>query len=137
MKTKMVLLIIALLAIMVSGCTGPTSPGDQDDAEVRVDSIDILTLESFPVQIQAVLKGTLRDGCVQIDDVTVTREGNTFKLALVTSRLENARCTDERQPFEQNVPLDVVGLPAGTYTVNAGDVSATFELAVDNTLEQP
>jgi len=135
MQTIKLFLSIALLWLVVSACANGASP--VDESEVRVESIELLTLESFPVQIHAVLKGTLRDGCVQIDDVDVTREGNTFKLALVTSRLENARCTDERQPFEQNVPLDVFGLPAGSYTVNAGDVSTTFELAVDNILEQP
>ncbi len=134
MKLRALFLMIVSLAIIVTGCTGPASPDGQDESEVRVDSIELLALESFPVQIHAVLKGTLRDGCVQIDDVTVTREGNTFTLALVTSRLENARCTSERQPFEQNVPLDVFGLPAGTYSVITGDVSATFELAVDNVL---
>ena len=135
MQTIKLFLSIALLSLVVSACANGASP--IDESEVRVESIELLTLESFPVQIHAVLKGTLRDGCVQIDDVDVTREGNTFKLTLVTSRLENARCTSERQPFEQTVPLDVFGLPAGTYTVNAGDVSATFELAVDNILEQP
>ncbi len=124
--------IIAILAIIASGCAGPATSGDADEVLVEVDGIDILILESFPVQIRAVLQGTTRDGCVDIDDIVVTREGNTFELAVISSRLDNARCTSERQPFRENVPLDVYGLPVGTYTVTVGEVRATFELAVDN-----
>jgi inhibitor of cysteine peptidase len=124
------LLRLAILALIASGCATATAPEDSD--EVRVESIDILILESFPVQVRAVLRGTTRDGCIVIDDVDATREGNAFELTIVSSRLDNARCSDERQPFEENVPLDVHGLPAGAYTVTTGELHATFELAVDN-----
>jgi len=124
-----------ILALIVSGCASAAAPEDLD--EIRVESIEILILESFPVQIRAVLRGTTRDGCVVIDDVDVMRNGQTFELTIASSRLDNARCTSERQPFEENVPLDVFGLPAGTYTVRAGEARATFELAVDNIPQQP
>ena len=43
-------------------------------------------------------------------------------------------CTEALVPYEQAVPLDVAGLPAGVYTVTVNGVSDTFELAVDNVL---
>lgn len=137
MRTGKLLSVITILAIIASGCVAPAAPGDADEEPVAVDSIDILILESFPVQVHAVLRGTTRDGCIMIDDVDVTRQGNAFELAIVSSRLDNARCSDERQPFEENVPLDVYGLPAGTYTVIAGELRETFELAVDNVPQEP
>jgi len=35
-------------------------------------------------------------------------------------------------PFEEIIPLEVYGLPAGTYTVNVNGVQGTFDLEVDN-----
>ena len=133
MKTKILILMITALAV---ACAPATPAASVDEAVVRVDGIELLILESFPVQVHAVLRGTIRSGCVVIDEVSATRDGNTFDLAINTAQLENARCTDERQPFEQSVALDVFGLPAGAYTVQAGDVSETFELAVDNILPE-
>lgn len=133
MKLKFLILMITLLAM---ACAPATSAAPIDETEVRVDSIDLLILESFPVQVRAQLQGTTRSGCLVIDAVNATREGETFEISFTTSQLENARCTDERQPFEQSVALDVLGLPAGTYTVRAGDVSETFELSVDNVLQE-
>jgi hypothetical protein len=98
-----------------------------------VDSIDLLMLESFPVQVNAVIRGNLPDPCVEIVQVNPQREGNAFTLAFITRRTGEI-CPEVLQPFEETVPLDVYGLPAGTYTVTAGEVSATFDLTIDNIL---
>jgi hypothetical protein len=103
-----------------------------------VKSIDILLLESFPVQVNAVIRGDLPDaGCTKIASVEQIREGNTFRLRLVTTTDPLARCAQALTPFEQVVSLDVNGLPAGTYTVEASGVQQTFTFDVDNSLEPP
>ena len=43
-------------------------------------------------------------------------------------------CIEALVPYEQAVPLEVAGLPAGVYTVTVNGISDTFELAVDNVL---
>lgn len=100
-----------------------------------VDSINLLTLESFPVQMRAIVKGTLPDACTTISLASSQRDGNTFKINFVTTRPADAVCAQMLTPFEQSVTLDVAGLKAGTYTVIAGDVIETFELAVDNDMK--
>ena len=40
-----------------------------------VESIQIMTLESFPVQIHVVAEGYLPDGCTEIDEINTEREG--------------------------------------------------------------
>jgi len=37
-------------------------------------------------------------------------------------------------PFEETIPLEVYGLPAGTYTVEVNGVQGTFDLEMDNIL---
>jgi hypothetical protein len=99
-----------------------------------VEGVDVLILESFPVQAQAVVRGSLPDACTTLVPATITRQGNTFSLVLATTRPAEAACAQVLTPFEHTLPLDVAGLPRGIYTVDANGVQATFELAVDNVL---
>jgi inhibitor of cysteine peptidase len=97
-----------------------------------VESVELLMLESFPVQVHAVVKGSLSDGCTTVDQVTQTRQGNTFEIQITTRRPAEAMCTQALVPFEETIALDVVGLKAGVYVVNVNDVSSSFELSADN-----
>jgi inhibitor of cysteine peptidase len=138
--------IITLLAFALLGC-GPvaqpsptpepgTGNGDVIRGEPMVESVDVQILESFPVQVQAVVRGNLADGCTALDEVTTTREGNLFRIRLTSVRPADAVCTLALVPFEEVVSLDVLGLPAGEYTVDANGVTATFTLAMDNVLPE-
>jgi len=151
-----VLAIVAFLALMTLGCSGigvtPTVGGmptayapptqartspPSDDGVIGdlapVGSIDILILESFPVQVNVVARGGFPNGvCIAIDQVLQERDGNTFRVTITTVQSADVVCTDEVVPFEEVISLDVYGLPAGTYTVDVNGVTGTFELAVDN-----
>lgn len=114
----------------------PTLPsGDGQGAAVYVDTMDLLALESFPVQMRAIVKGNLPDACTTITSASSQRDDNIFRITFVTTRPADAVCAQMLTPFEQTVELDVAGLKAGTYTVVAGDVTETFELKVDNDMK--
>jgi len=101
-----------------------------------VDEILLLTLESFPVQMHAVLKGNLPDGCTRIAEIAVEKPAdNVFEIHVYTLRPEGLACTQALVPFEESVPLDVYGLPAGEYTVRAYDIEETFTFESANSLE--
>ena len=99
--------------------------------DVYVEGIEIEIMESFPVQAAAVVRGHLADGCVVLDGISAERNGSTFGLT-AESHKEGDVCTLALVPFEQVVPLDVVGLKAGTYSVVLGEASAEFTLDIDN-----
>ena len=145
MFRSQLLVIVILLTILAAACTPITATPPPILTEVptavsaaTVNSLDILLLESFPLQVNAVIRGDLPDaGCTKIASVDQVREGNTFRLTLVTTTDPLALCAQALTPFEQVVSLDVLDLPAGTYTVEAGGVQQTFTFDVDNSLEQP
>jgi inhibitor of cysteine peptidase len=63
------------------------------------------------------------------------RNGNTFTVTITTLRPTDKMCAAMIVPYEKSYALnDVVGLKAGTYTVNVNGVSETFELTSDNKL---
>ena len=139
-------LVTILIALLLAACATPITSTPSlvvTEAPVSasvalVKSLDIQILESFPLQVHVVIRGDLPDaGCTTIASVNQVRDGNTFKLTLLTTTDPLARCAQALTPFEEVVTLDVKDLPAGTYIVNAGSVEETFEFTMDNSLEQP
>ena len=112
-----------------------TSGGDYIYGTAKVKSIQIVTLESFPVQIQVIAKGYLPDGCTEINEIKNEREGNAFNITISTKRPKGAFCTQAIKSFTETIPLEVRGLKAGNYTVNVNGVNGSFELPVDNVPE--
>jgi inhibitor of cysteine peptidase len=133
-----VMLFLALLAACgPAGEPTATTPSSGDDERpvpgtAQVDSIDILILESFPVQIHVLAKGHLPDSCTTIDHISEELDGATFRVTITTARPGGESCAQVLTPFEENIPLDVYGLAAGTYTVEVNGVTGTFTLDIDN-----
>ena len=128
MSKKILLLgLILLIIIFFTGCFSllPTI------GLASVDEIEILILESFPVQINVIASGNLSDPCTEISEVLQEKEGNTFFITIKTYRSPGF-CIQVLAPFEEIIPLEVYGLPAGTYIVNVNGVQGTFDLEVDN-----
>ncbi|WP_420644204.1 NBR1-Ig-like domain-containing protein [Candidatus Leptofilum sp.] len=149
---KFVLFILLLLLTGLVACGGrnepdtadstPTTAADTPTAavpddtplqqEAAVDSIEILILESFPVQVNVRARGDLPDGCTTIDNVETTQQGTTFNINITTLRQTGELCTEALVPFEETISLDVLGLSAGTYAVNVNGINGSFTLQVDN-----
>jgi hypothetical protein len=107
------------------GDNGSTLP---DTGMAVVENVDVRILESFPVQVQAVVTGYLPDGCTTITGVEAVNEGTAFRIRITTDRPADAMCTMAITNFEQVVPLDVTELPAGSYQVVVNELSLSFEL---------
>ena len=102
-----------------------------------VDDVQVMVMESFPLQVSVRAIGNLPDGCTFIDEenIEIVNTGNGFDIALKTKRPKDVACTQALVPFEVNIPLDVYGLEKGVYTVNVNGVTDTFEFTVDNIME--
>jgi hypothetical protein len=113
-----------------------TGAGATPPELVPLESIEICTLESFPVQIHVLVKGKLPDDCTVInrisESVVPCVEDDTFWVEVTTIRRAGEACTSSPIPFEGTIPLDVYGLPAGVYTVDVNGIRETFTLDVDN-----
>ena len=127
----------------ISDAAGAVSAQSAQNVEITneatVSSVDVLIMESFPVQVTVVINGTLPNSCTTIGQITQTRNGNEFIVAIGTIKQTEVMCAEQVEPFEENVSLDVLGLPAGSYSVVAsGATSASnfFALDVDNTPPQ-
>jgi inhibitor of cysteine peptidase len=110
---------------------------DDKDGEVvvrnaNVDEIEIVILETDPVQVRVIAKGNFPDGCTTIGKAETKRTDNVFDVSIKTRRPKDSICTEALVPFEETVSLDVLNLSKGTYTVNVNGISKTFTLNDDN-----
>lgn len=132
MKTlRDVAVVILVMVGLLSACGVPTQiePG-----EVEIDAVEVQILESFPVQVEVVIRGSLPDGCTEIERIEqrFEPEDNVFWIEINTVRTSDDACTQALVPFEESISLDVYGLAAGTYTVDVRGTRETFTLDVDN-----
>lgn len=123
--------IVSLLSMFIlSGCQSFNS----ELGLANVTKIELVTLESFPVQIQIDAKGFLSNTCTEIiRPIVQKREENKFLIVIKTKSFQGF-CIQLLAPFAEMIPLDVYGLPAGTYIVDVNGIKGTFTLDVDNIL---
>lgn len=101
-----------------------------------VENIEIMILESFPVQVKVNARGYLPDGCTKIDEITKEKNNNTFSINIKTVRPADTFCTEAIIPFQEVISLDVYGLKAGIYNVDVNGVKGTFEMVTDNIIRE-
>lgn len=106
-------------------------PTEPEKPKAHIEAIEILILESFPVQVHVIAKGYFADGCGRIDKINTEKSANTFTVIITTHSIGEV-CTQALVPFEEKIPLAVNGLKAGVYSVDVNGIMGTFELAVDN-----
>ncbi|MDQ5901778.1 MAG: inhibitor of cysteine peptidase [Patescibacteria group bacterium] len=129
----LVIVLVAFVLIRKNKRAGEES--QYEVGQAMVDSIDITLKESFPVQVDVLVKGNLPDGCTELGDAKQQLLGKTFNINLETRKLKDAdvMCTQALVPFEETIALEnVVGITAGEYTVTVNGVSKTFVMDVDN-----
>lgn len=146
-KMKFAVVFTLLAGVMLTACQPAppvetplveTPPVVDDYAygqDATVESLDVLLLESFPLQAGVIISGYLPDGCTELVEISVERQEKEFILTLTTRRpTGDVICTMALEFFEEAVDLDIEGLDAGNYTVIAQDQQAQFRLDVDNVM---
>lgn len=150
-RSLIIILILTLMMSILLACqptapAGPVNPypdpigtlPDQSNPHqtaenVYVENMQINLMESFPLQVSVTVSGNLPDGCTSIVSSTaIFDDENKFEIHIFTERPEDLMCTQALVPFEETIPLEVYGLPAGKYTVNGYQLSDTFEFQTDN-----
>lgn len=109
------------------------SPTATSQAEVmpemaKVDSIEINIMESLPVKVSVLVRGSFPDGCTRLRSVSQATDGRTIILRLLTERTTEEDCTQALVPFEETLEVDVTDLATGTYDLDVNGITGTFLL---------
>lgn len=86
-----------------------------------VEGVDVLLLESFPVQIQLQVSGYHPDGCDAAVEVVQRREGSNVYVELYRVLPAAVMCPMVLRPLEETIRLDG-GFEPGTYIIHVNGV---------------
>jgi len=91
-----------------------------------------------PIPVDAFVSGEWPDLCAQLAQITQRFQGKTFEITLLATAADPACPPDYLGlPFRIAIPINVVQLPEGTYTVTANGATTTFTVPVTSPAAQP
>ncbi len=143
MFSKFSFILLILSSLFIVSCPSSNKPtslfttkmvvNSINSNEAPIEHVEIMLLESFPIQVNVIVKGSLIDNCTTIDQITEAQNGDNFIIKITTVRkFNNKVCSNITKSFEEVIPLSVAGLLAGIYTVKVNTITTNFELGVDN-----
>ena len=110
------------------------SPGPATYGE----KVEVIVTDSSPVQVFLKISGEFANGCAFFQQINQILKNNKFEITLhlgPNPSPPDLICTTALVPYEKIVPLEVYGLPAGTYEYSVnGEHTGSFTLTKDNTL---
>lgn len=131
-QTNRFLVLLGLpAALILAGCRHEPAVAQSIVRPAPIQRIEIVVLESAPVQVRVVAHGYLPDGCTAIAGIEQRREGSAFHATVSTARPTGALCTQQIIPFRETFPLEIGGLQAGSYTVDVNGQAGSFTLKDD------
>jgi inhibitor of cysteine peptidase len=146
-----------LITILLSACSSDHTPANDNSklnsttkvnltvssptnsvAQIQVDHLEMLIFETYPIQINVLVKGHFLDNCTTIADIIAEEpKANVFAFQISIARQTKHKCEQRNEPFEEIIPLDIEGLKAGIYAVTVNGITDTFELGIDNPVIHP
>lgn len=136
---KFIYIVLALVAILIIFVLVRNSKKEKevtyDISMAPVESVDVLMKESFPVQVDLLVKGYLPDPCTELGNIREQLVGNVFNVSLEMRKQKHTdlMCAQVIEPYETTIPLTkVLGISAGEYTVNVNGFETKFTMDVDN-----
>lgn len=138
-KTLMWVILSLVIVVIVVVLITKNKKTDLDDqnvviGEAVVEEIDIMKLESFPIQVNILARGYTPDSCTALGDIKQSYANNKFTVKIESKKpLDAENCTMTVMPFEKTINLlGVNGLSKGSYTVDVNGVTGGFMLEMDN-----
>lgn len=121
-RLVVVFLVFILASLVLAGCAAKS-----DLRPLTVEAVSIEVGVGSPIPVEIVASGTWPDLCAQLARAEMEIDGYEITVNLHASAAQ-AGCPPDfvGLPFRVAVPLNVVELPAGTYTVSVGGATTSF-----------
>ena len=105
----------------------PVAEGYEIDVEeVVVDQVEVEFGLGSPLPVHVIVSGNLPDTCSQIEYSQIVQDGTEFEIVLSAVKSQAEGCIRDALPFKMRIPLNLVYLPEGEYSVSVNGVMAEF-----------
>ena len=141
MKSKILIIVSFVLILLLSACSPfqivsasaeqPAPVIEEISAVgyqiVTVDQVEVEVGVGSPIPVHVIVSVKLPDTCSQVEHTEIKQNGSNFNITLsATPEVEG--CLKDTLPFKMGIPLNVIDLPAGSYSVTVNGSRADFEL---------
>jgi hypothetical protein len=144
MKTRLISILIPAFVLILNACSPFTITGSSGQQptpivetmppagyqSVIVSQVDVEVGVGSPIPVHVNVGGSLPDICSQVEHTEIRQDGKNFTITLsATPRQEG--CLQDTLPFRMSIPLNIIDLPAGSYTATVSGIVADFTLESD------
>ena len=127
----MVLVVILAGTSQDFGASGGSGGGPPQDQPYRVlldvDAVQVIVLESYPMQLVLNVSGMWRDGCRNQVFTEQRRDGNTVTVHIYQMHNPMMMCPTVIEPYQQSVSLEG-GFENGHYVIQVNDYVTELDL---------
>jgi len=130
------------LTTIVSSSGGQPTPIESYDSPsvgyqpVAVDQVAVEVGVGSPIPVHVIVNGWMPDPCSQVEHTEIKQDGSNFIITLFATPDVGGPavdgCIKDPMFFEMGIPLNVVDLPAGSYSVTVNGSRADFKLDTAN-----
>lgn len=103
---------------------------------ITVDQVEVEVGVGSPIPVHVIVSGWMPDPCSQVEHTEIIQDGSNFIITLSATPDVGGPAVDSciKAPmyFKMGIPLNVVDLPAGLYTVTVNGSPADFRLDTAN-----
>jgi hypothetical protein len=125
-----------LYVVNVNGVTANFDPfavpaEEQEERKpIQVEHVGVQVGEGSPIPVEIVASGTWPDLCAQIAEVQSEISGFEIDVTVLASTTDSCPPDHLGLPFRYALPLNIVEMEAGTYTITVNGTSTTLDLPI-------
>jgi hypothetical protein len=152
MKTQTLSSLFLSLFLLLSACSPLTTivsssgqqptPVESYDSPsagyqpITVDQVEVEVGVGSPIPVHVIVSGWMPDPCSQVEHTEIKQDGSNFIITLSATPDVGGPavdgCIKDPMVFKVGIPLNVVDLPAGSYSVTVNGSRADFKLDTAN-----
>jgi hypothetical protein len=137
MKIKTLSFILFALMLILNACSpapaaipteevpAPVMNGEGYEA-LQIDDVQVEVGVGSPIPVHVNVSGSLPSTCAQVEYSEIKQDGSNFIIKLSTISGSGEDCINDSLPVRMSIPLNMVDLPAGDYSVDVNGTSANF-----------
>jgi hypothetical protein len=152
MKTRTLSFLLLSLILLLNACSPLTTivgvsgerPAPVEEVEswnsnyqpITIFSVEVEVGVGSPIPVHVIVDADLPDPCSQVEYTEIKQDGSNFIITLYATPDIGGpavdSCIKDTLPFTMSIPLNVVNLPIGSYTVTVNGTHADFKLDTAN-----